>query len=191
MLKCRALLVAVVLVAIPASLSAVDGSDDCTCKCCREGGCDSRTYTYHTFTAGSRDRCTTADCSSRFSQCPDAGSHNDDGLVIASYLDCACSCCMEDRCPNLTTALFSAGSRERCSAEQCSSRFSQCPDVGSHNSNGEVFADFFDCTCKCCLDPARCEAEEFNFRRFAAGIPAACSAEQCSSRFSQCPDVGR
>ena len=112
---------------------------DCTCSCCRSGTCQNGLKQY-TFDAGSPEKCTQSACASAFAQCPDAGSHNAgsdnaaaNNMVFATYQDCMCSCCKENKCPELTYSYFDAGSKDKCTPKACASQFFQCPDEGSHN----------------------------------------------------------
>ena len=112
---------------------------DCTCSCCKSGTCQNGLRQY-TFDAGSPDKCTQKACASSFSQCPDEGSHNAassdpaaNNMVFATYQDCMCSCCKENKCPELTYSYFDAGSKDKCTPQACASQFYSCPDAGTHN----------------------------------------------------------
>ena len=92
------------------------------------------------FDAGSPDKCTQKACASAFAQCPDEGSHNAgsdnpaaNNMVFATYQDCMCSCCKENKCPELTYSYFDAGSKDKCTPKACASQFYSCPDAGAHN----------------------------------------------------------
>ena len=56
---------------------------DCMCACCKAGECP--TLKYSMFHAGSKEKCNKEGCSSKFYACPDAGAHNSEGQVVASY----------------------------------------------------------------------------------------------------------
>ena len=49
----------------------------------KEGDCPDLKYNF--FEAGSADQCNARACSSKFFSCPDTGSHNARGSVVASY----------------------------------------------------------------------------------------------------------
>ena len=115
---------------------------DCTCSCCASGTCATPGLKQYTFDAGSPEKCTQNACASEFSQCPDAGSHNAasadanaNAMVFATYQDCMCSCCKEDKCPTLTYSYFDAGSKDKCNEKACASEFYWCPDAGAHNDD--------------------------------------------------------
>ena len=55
---------------------------DCTCGCKRSS---SDALVYKMFFAGSPDKCTADQCSAKYYACPDSGSHNADGEVVATY----------------------------------------------------------------------------------------------------------
>mmetsp|Transcript_7555 Transcript_7555/g.21421 ORF Transcript_7555/g.21421 Transcript_7555/m.21421 type:complete len:430 (-) Transcript_7555:33-1322(-) len=185
---------AIFLLSAGSAFGQPSGTDDvfgdCACKCCKGDACDKAHYSYVTFMSEAAGGCTETACRAQSAQCPDEGSHNSKNIVMASSIDCACSCCMNDECPHLTTQLMAAGGRERCTPERCSASFARCPDAGSHHDSAEVYAEFFDCTCECCDDPDGCTNENATFMRYAAGTAAGCSAAQCSARFQQCPDSG-
>uniref|UniRef100_A0A061RE28 Uncharacterized protein n=1 Tax=Tetraselmis sp. GSL018 TaxID=582737 RepID=A0A061RE28_9CHLO len=165
-------------------------ADDCVCKCCDSDNCGKRAFSFHSFVAGSREMCTPEACQAKFSQCLDRGSHNSDSQVFASYLDCECSCCRDDKCPELSSHRFSAGDPSRCTAQQCSARFSQCPDGGSHHIASEVFAVYHDCSCSCCSDERQCTLGNMNIYRWYSGSRGSCTPQHCSAKFKQCPDPG-
>mmetsp|Transcript_10003 Transcript_10003/g.25816 ORF Transcript_10003/g.25816 Transcript_10003/m.25816 type:complete len:431 (-) Transcript_10003:278-1570(-) len=186
-----ALLLAALLGLATCTPAAAQSSDyhDCSCKCCDGEGCANDDWHVTTFFAGGRDKCSADACRSAVAQCKDVGSHYDT-QVYATFLDCECSCCNEDTCPDMTRYLFPAGSRDRCTAAQCSSRFRNCPDPGSHNLPHSVFAKYFDCACECCDDAESCDANDFFINRFYAGSELSCTPNACRANNNKCMDVG-
>ena len=130
--------------------------------------------------------CTEDLCRSSFRDCPDLGSHNNEGgQVKAEYHDCTCRCCKEGECgadgTDLQTDTYFAGKPELCSRGHCSSNFYNCPEVGE----GRVLALYHDCMCSCAVP-----GEALRYSTYYAGSPELCSPDQCSSRYYQCPDPG-
>lgn len=168
-----------------------DGSEyhDCSCKCCEGDGCDSGDWYIDTFFAGGRDKCTSAACRSSFALCKDTGSHHVT-QVYATFLDCECSCCNDDTCPDMISYLYPAGSRDKCSPSHCSSRYRNCPDQGSHSLPDSVFANYFDCSCECCADKEACDANDYAISRFYAGSEFVCTPDACRANSNKCKDVG-
>lgn len=173
--------------------------NDCTCKCCAdEEDCAAGQYTYDRFFAGTAAACSIAQCSGRFAQCPDAGSHNGGLTTEAMYSgpnwddvdkSCECACCTGSACDTVgrTTYYFFAEQAAMCSPQACSANFQQCPDTGSHNQDGEVFATFFDCTCDCCEGDA---CPTYTTGRFTAGAAGGCTVDACQQQFQFCPSSG-
>jgi hypothetical protein len=146
-----------------------------------------------TFTesVGSPAMCTDSLCRSKHYDCPDYGSHTEEGggIVIASYHDCTCRCCKEGECgpggADMRTYTFFAETKEKCAPDHCSANFYGCPEEGE----GEVLAVYHDCMCACCGADEDCPAE-MKYSNFYAGSPEECKARDCSARYFQCPDTG-
>mmetsp|Transcript_39147 Transcript_39147/g.96969 ORF Transcript_39147/g.96969 Transcript_39147/m.96969 type:complete len:332 (-) Transcript_39147:125-1120(-) len=56
---------------------------DCMCACCKEGECPE--LKYNMFYSGGPAQCNERACSSKFFSCPDTGSHNAKGSVVALF----------------------------------------------------------------------------------------------------------
>ncbi|KAK3288890.1 hypothetical protein CYMTET_3644 [Cymbomonas tetramitiformis] len=96
--------------------------------------------------------------------------------VYGTHDDCECACCKEEDCPVMTTHYFSSGSVAGCNSAQCRSRFYSCPDFGSHNNFGKVFAAFLDCECTC----------DGTKGSFATDDAEACSKTSCMDNLDIC-----
>ena len=76
----------------------------------------------------------------------------------------------------------------------CSSKYSDCPDSGEHNTLSHVQATYQTCTCACCHpeddNTANNPCGEFEYISFDAETHRHCSADMCSSKYSACPDSG-
>ena len=95
---------------------------NCACTCCLPGQCDEPKQ-YRTYVEDRKD-CSVEMCGNRFYGCPNAGSHNDDAVVMAAFgaaaaaeaeepapepaaeaqvqeepaPNCACTCCLPGQC---------------------------------------------------------------------------------------------
>ncbi|KAJ1634254.1 hypothetical protein T492DRAFT_903592 [Pavlovales sp. CCMP2436] len=114
----------------PTSDPALD--HDCQCACAFSAAEELRKYTVRT---GEGQKCTAALCSSSFRNCPDVGSHNSGGVVIATAYDCMCSC--GDPVQLLP---WLAGSQAACSKQGCSAAHFSCPSPS--NDPNRVNATF-------------------------------------------------
>ena len=155
---------------------------DCECECCLPGTCDQLGTNKYFFNVGDPDLCTTLMCAGEVANCPDIGQHNSLGINRATYTDCECSCCKDDKCPTLTQTSFFAGTREQCSTKACASEFYGCPDPGAHASSDLNFAVYEDCTCGCADDAT----SELKYNRFEATSKSLCTRAECESRFTTC-----
>ena len=146
------------------------GEQNCECACCLPGQCDEPLFrqTTHVESAGG---CVPETCGNRFYQCPNAGSHNDDALAFATFLEprgaaaeatpepaaepaaeaqvqeepapnCACTCCLPGQCDEPKQYRTYVEDRKDCSVEMCGNRFYGCPNAGSHNDDAVVMAAF-------------------------------------------------
>ena len=109
------------LAALFMSVGAQESAGDCRCQCCSADLCPFMERLY--MSTGSKEKCTPAACSAEFHQCPDSGSHNAGSQVVATYLDCECSCCEGSQCSSFEKLMFPSGGPSFCSAEACASTF--------------------------------------------------------------------
>ena len=127
----------------------------CECECCHPPEDGSATTctdtTTHSFDAETERHCSPSMCSSKFSECPDAGAHNEHGRVEATFMDCSCACCLPGAgdsatspCTDMTYRGLSVGSAEACTATACAVEYAGlggvCPGHRDQQIGGVVAA---------------------------------------------------
>ena len=68
---------------VPEPTEAEEPAPNCACTCCLPGQCDEKKQ-YRTYVED-REDCNVEMCGNRFYGCPNAGSHNDDAVVMAAF----------------------------------------------------------------------------------------------------------
>jgi len=170
---------------------------NCGCGCCFAADCP--TLTYYGIFARSSSQCSPKSCSASTLGCPDPGGNNAGAEVKAYWhgvdppslpppaevvLDHNCQCtCAFTEADEPRTYTLALGARQACTPTLCSSSFSNCPDIGSHNAGGSVIATAYDCMCSCCRDTP-CVSR---LLPWASGSPDACTKDGCSAAHYGCP----
>ena len=152
--------------ATQAQVQEEEPAPNCACTCCLPGQCDEPKQ-YRTYVEDRKD-CSVEMCGNRFYGCPNAGSHNDDAVVMAAFgaaaaeaeaeepaaeaqvqvqeeepaPNCACTCCLPGQCDEPEQYRTYVEDRKDCSVEMCGNRFYGCPNAGSHNDDAVVTAAF-------------------------------------------------
>ena len=134
---------------------------NCACTCCLPGRCDEPKQ-YRTYVEDRKD-CSVEMCGNRFYGCPNAGSHNDDAVVMAAF--------------GAAAEAEESAAEAQVQEEPVESR-AQAPAVPTPPVN---------CMCSCCL-PDSCANGLRTYETF-VNEPADCNPEMCGDRFYGCPDA--
>merc|ERR1712091_692526 len=118
--------------------------------------------------------------------------------------NCECACCLPGECASglgLEVFALSVATPTACQPEACTWEFPEaCPEPGSRlaepvvgESDGEVFATYFDCLCGCTPDEEDLAVGTGGVTRlnFFAGSERACSPARCGEMVASgpgCPD---